>query len=413
MPGIRVVVTGIGAITPIGLNTDEFWQGLAKGRSGIGDITLFNTEGFSIKLAAEVKNFNPTEYMSLKRTDRSGRATQFALAAAKMAMENAQLDMAREDRGKVGVVIATSGMTSLIAEAGQTIKQKPARVDPLLMTRSGQCMVSSQVGLELGAKGMNTTVNSACASGSDALGASLSYIRLGYADAIIAGGAEAGVNAVTLALCGRVGALSKEPDPRKASRPFDLKRDGFVLGEGAGMLVLESLEHALRRGAPILAEIAGAGWSFDAFNETAPDDEQQAVAMGNALKNAGVTIDDIEYINAHGTGTQLNDLTETRAIKRVFGEKAYSIPVSSNKSMIGHLAAAAGAVEAIATVLTIKHNLIPPTINYENPDPGCDLDCVPNQARSQPVNVCLSNSFGMGGQNCCLVIQRYKEEKDG
>jgi 3-oxoacyl-[acyl-carrier-protein] synthase II len=271
-------------------------------------------------------------------------------------------------------------------------------------------MVATQVGLELGINGLNTTVNSACASGSDALGEAASYIRLGYAEVIVAGGAEAGVNPVALAMCGRVGALSREPDPGKASRPFDLERDGFVLGEGSGILVLESREHALERGAPILAELAGCGWSFDAFNEIAPDDEQEAAAIRNALKNAGVDAAQVDYINAHGTSTRLNDVTETRAIKRAFGDEAYRLSISSNKSMTGHLAAAAGAVEAIATVLTIKHSMIPPTINYKTPDPECDLDYVPNRVRRKAVNIGLSNSFGMGGQNCCLVIKKYKEK---
>jgi len=405
----RVVITGIGAVTPIGLNIDEFWQGLITGRSGVGTITLFDSAKYPIKIAAEVKGFDPAKYMSLKRADRTGRCTQFAIAAAKMALESSGLEMTRVNRERVGVVIATTGMVSLNAEYGEVIKNRPSRIDPLFMTKSGQCMVPSQVGLELGAKGLNTSVNSACASGSDSLGAALSYIRAGYADVIFAGGAEAGVNPVSLAVCARVGALSREPDPKKASRPFDLKRDGFVLGEGSGMLMLESLEHALRRGATILAELAGVGWSFDAFNETAPDAEQEAAAMRNALQNARTAATEVDYINAHGTSTKLNDSTETRAIKLALGERARQIPVSSNKSMIGHLACAAGSVEAVATVLTISRGILPPTVNYEVPDPECDLDYVPNQARSQMVNTCLSNSFGMGGQNCCLVIKRYKE----
>ena len=406
----RVVITGMGAVTPIGLTVEEFWKSLIDGKSGVGRITQFDAGAFPVIIAAEVKDFDPLRYMSPKRADRTARSTQFALAGARMAVESAQLDLSREDPERAGVVIATSGMTHLIADAGETLKTRPMRVDPLIIAKSGQCMVASQVGLELGLKGLNTTINSACASGSDALGAALSYIRLGYADILIAGGAEAGVNAVALACCGRVGALSKNPDPAAASRPFDLKRDGFVLGEGAGILVLESLEHARQRNAPILAEIAGAGWSFDAFNETAPDDEQQAAAMRKALANSEASLTEVDYINAHGTATRLNDSTETMAIKRTFRERAYRVPVSSNKSMIGHLAAAAGAVEAIASVMTIKHGIISPTVNLENPDPECDLDYVPGKARVQGVDLCLSNSFGMGGQNCCLVIKKYKED---
>jgi 3-oxoacyl-[acyl-carrier-protein] synthase II len=406
----KVVVTGLGAVTPIGNNIGEYWQGLVEGRSGAGPITLFDAAAYPVKIASEVKNFDPAAWMPLKRMDRSGRCTHFAIAAAKMALESAAIDLSAINRQRMGVVIATTGMVSLNAEYGEAIKNRPMRIDPLFITRSGQCMVPSQVGLEIGAKGINTSINSACASGSDALGAALSYLRLGYADIIIAGGAEAGVNPVSLAVCARVGALSRQMDPSRASRPFDRQRDGFVLGEGAGILVLETLEHARQRGAHILAELAGAGWSFDAFNETAPDYEQEAAAIRNALENAGLAPGDIDYINAHGTSTRLNDSTETRAIKAVFGSRAYSIPVSSNKSMIGHLAAAAGAVEAVACVLTLNNGIIPPTIHYENPDPECDLDYVPGSARYQTADSCLSNSFGMGGQNCCLVIKKFKEE---
>jgi 3-oxoacyl-[acyl-carrier-protein] synthase II len=267
-------------------------------------------------------------------------------------------------------------------------------------------MVSAQVGLEIGARGPNSSLNSACASGSDVLGTALNYLRLGHAEVIVAGGAEMQVNPVAIAITGRVGALSKETDPAKACRPFDLNRNGMVFGEGAGFLILETYAHAQERGAPVLAELAGAGWSFDAYNETAPDAEHQAVAMRMALQDAAITPDEVDYINAHGTATKLNDAAETKATKIVLGDRAYKIPISSNKSMIGHLACAAGAIEAVAAVMTIQNSIIPPTINYETPDLDCDLDYVPNKARHQPVAVCLSNSFGMGGQNCCLIIKR-------
>jgi 3-oxoacyl-[acyl-carrier-protein] synthase II len=405
----RVVITGLGAITPIGLNIEEFWQGLVNGKSGVGYITLFDTGNYPVKIAAEVKNFDPGNFMPLKRADRNGRAAQFALAAARMAIGSSKLDLSGEDRTRIGVIIATSGMPAMNTEHAETIKNKPARLDPLFMIKTGQCMVSSQVGLEFGLKGVNTTLNSACASGSDALGEALNFLKLGHADVIVAGGADTGVNLVALACCSRVGALAKDSEPAKASRPFDLNRTGFVMAEGAGIMALETLEHARKRRAQILAELAGAAWSFDAFNETAPDAEQQATAIRNAINNAGITPVDINYINAHGTGTKLNDSTETKAIKMVFGDLAYRIPISSNKSMIGHLATAAGSVEAVATVLAIQNNIIPPTINYETPDPECDLDYVPNQARQKSVNACLSNSFGMGGQNCCIVIKRFGE----
>jgi len=403
----RVVITGLGAITPLGLTVKDYWEGLIQGRSGIGPITLFDASSYPVKVAAEVKGFEPTDYMHIKRVDRTARCTHFAIAASKIAVESARLDMSRERPERVGVIIATTGMVTLIGEQTEILKRRgPMRIDPLLIPKISANMVPVQVGLEIGAKGPNSSINSACASGSDALGTALSHIRLGHADVMIAGGAETQITPIGIAATGLVRALSRNPDPQKACRPFDLDRDGFIFGEGAGIMVLETYEHAQERGAPILAELAGAGWSFDAYNETAPDAEQQAVAVRMALKDAGISPEEVDYINAHGTSTKLNDAAETKAIKMVFGERAYKIPVSSNKSMMGHLACAAGAVEAIAAVMTIKNGTIPPTINYETPDPDCDLDYVPNKARHQAVNVCLSNSFGLGGQNCSLIIKR-------
>ena len=404
----RVVITGLGAITPLGLTVEDYWRGLIEGKSGIGPITLFDASAYPVKLAAEVKDFEPTDYMDIKRVDRTGRCTQFAIAAARMAMAAARLDMSREKPEKVGVIIATSGMVSLITDQGEIIKKRgPMRIDPLFISKMAPSMVPAQVGLEIGAKGPNSALNSACASGSDALATARNSLLLGHAEVIIAGGAEANISPIGIASTGRVGALSRQTDPRKASRPFDLNRDGFVFGEGAGIVVLETLEHARAREAPILAELAGAGWSFDAYSETAPDADTQAVAMRAVLQNAGVSPEEVDYINAHGTSTRLNDAAETRAIRMVFGERAYKIPVSSNKSMMGHLACAAGAVEAVAAVMTVREGVIPPTINYETPDPDCDLDYVPDKARRQGVDICLSNSFGMGGQNCSLIIKRF------
>jgi len=403
----RVVITGLGAITPLGLTVEDYWDGLTKGRSGIGPITLFDASSYPVKVAAEVRGFEPTDYMHIKRVDRTARCTQFAIAAARMAVESARLDMSREKPERVGVEIATSGMLTLLLDQGEILKKRgPMRIDPLLISKIAASMVPAQVGLEIGAKGPNSSLNSACASGSDALGTALNHLRLGHADVMIAGGAETQVNPIAIAVTGIVGALSRNPDSQTACRPFDLNRDGLVFGEGAGIMVLETYEHARERGAPILAELAGAGWSFDAYSETAPDAEQQAVAMRTALKDADTSPEEVDYINAHGTSTKLNDAAETKAIKIVCGERAYKIPISSNKSMIGHLACAAGAVEAVAAVMTIKNGIIPPTINYETPDPDCDLDYVPNKTRHQAVNVCLSNSFGLGGQNCCLIIKR-------
>jgi 3-oxoacyl-[acyl-carrier-protein] synthase II len=263
-----------------------------------------------------------------------------------------------------------------------------------------------QVGMLLGAKGPNSTVNSLCASGADAIGTAMNFIRLGYADLMIAGGTDSSISPVGIAGVDILGALSHQLDPLKASRPFDANRDGFVFGEGTGILVLESYEHAKKRGAPILAEVAGAGWSFDAYDQTAPASETEAYAMRTALQNAGVKPEEVDYINAHGTSTKLNDACETKAIKMVFGEKAYNIPISSTKSMIGHIICAAGAIEAIASILIMNNGIIHPTINYETPDPECDLDYVPNVTRPAKVDICLTNSFGLGGENCCLVLKR-------
>lgn len=407
-PERRVVVTGLGAITPLGLTVEDFWDGLVNGMSGIGYITLFDATNYPVKIAAEVKEFDPALYMDEKRAGRTGRCTQFAIAATRMAMEAAGLNMVDEAAEKVGVMIATSGMTSMLVDESDTIKSRPNRIDPLLITKMAPSMVCSQVALEIGARGPNTSINSACASGSDAIGLAMNHILLGNADVIIAGGAEANISPAAIAATARVGALSREPDPSRASRPFDLNRSGFVYGEGAGILILESLDHAQKRGAPILAELAGAGWSFDAYNDTAPDPNIEAIAIKNALESAGIAPRQVDYINAHGTGTKLNDAAETQAIKMALGEWAYRVPISSNKSMIGHLACAAGAIEAVASVMTIVKGVIPPTINLETPDPECDLDYVPNKARCHKVNICLSNSFGMGGQNCCLVFKKFE-----
>jgi len=392
----------------LGLTVEEHWNGLTNGKNGIGPITVMDVSNFPVFVAGEVRNFEPLDYMDIKRVDRTGRCSQYAIAAARMALESAGIDMSKMNPERVGTVVATSGMTSLLIDQKEKLMTKPRRLDPLLINKVGPSLVAAQVGLVLGAKGLNTTINSACASGSDALGTALMHLRLGHADVLMAGGSEVSVNIIGISTCSAVGALSKEEDPDKASRPFDLNRNGFVFGDGAGIVILETYEHAAERGAPILAELAGVGWSFDAYNEAAPDAEQQAVAMSNAIKDAGLSSNDIDHINAHGTSTKLNDSAETAATKIVFGERAYKIPMSSNKSMTGHLACAAGSVEAIAAVKTIETGVIPPTINYETPDPECDLDYVPNEARQQKVDIVLSSSFGMGGQNCCVVIRRAK-----
>ena len=400
----------MGVITPVGLNLEEFWAGLASGKSGISHITHFDASNYPVKVAAEVNGFDPVNYVDAKIVDRNPRCVPFGLAAVKEAVTSARLDMTKEDPGRVGVVTANSIENDYIIKQNEIFQTRGARrADPLFISKAGPTAMSIQVGMFLGANGPNISVNSLCASGADAIGNALNHIRLGYADVMIAGGSDASLEPVSIAGLNILGALSREPDPAKACRPFDLNRSGFVYGEGAGMVVLESYEHAKKRGAPILAELAGAGWSFDAYDSTAPLAETEAMAINIALQDAGVKPEEVDYINAHGTSTKLNDASETKAIKIVFKDNAYKIPISSSKSMFGHSIAAAGAVEAIATVLAMNKGVIPPTINYETPDPECDLDYVPNVARQAEVNICLSNSFGLGGQNCCLVIKRFNE----
>jgi 3-oxoacyl-[acyl-carrier-protein] synthase II len=407
----RVVVTGLGTINPLGLNVKDFWEGLVAGKSAIGPITHFDASNFRVKVDAEVHGFDAAKYMDLKVVDRTSRTIQFAIAAAKEAIQSSSLDMTKENPERVGVIIATMTEQGYVVwgwEQFQKSGPRGARVDPLFITKSSASAASMQVGMRLGAKGPNSAVNSLCASGADAIGAAMNFIRLGYADVMIAGGSDASLEPVGMAGIDILGALSHETDPSKACRPFDLNRNGFVYAEGTGLVVLESYEHAKRRGASILAELAGAGWSFDAHDATAPAPESEAYAMRTALQNAKVKIEEVDYINAHGTSTKLNDACETKAIKMVFGEHAYKIPVSSTKSMIGHSITAAGAIEIVAAILIISKGIIHPTINYETPDPECDLDYVPNVARPAQVNVCLSNSFGLGGENCCLVLKRLK-----
>jgi 3-oxoacyl-[acyl-carrier-protein] synthase II len=405
----RVVVTGMGTINPLGLSVKEFWEGLVAGKSAIGPITHFDSSNFRVKVDAEVHGFNATKYMDLKAIDRTSRTIQFAIAASKEAIQSAALDMTRENPERVGVTIATMTEQGYVVWGWELYqKSGPRRADPLFITKSTASAASMHVGMMLGAKGPNSAVNSLCASGADAIGTAMNFIRLGYADVMIAGGSDASLEPVGMAGIDILGALSHEPDPSKACRPFDLNRNGFVYAEGAGLVVLESYEHARKRGASILAEIAGAGWSFDAHDATAPAPESEAYAMRTALQNAGAKIEKVDYINAHGTSTKMNDACETKAIKMVFGEHAYKIPISSTKSMIGHSITAAGAIETVAAILIMNKGIIHPTINYETPDPECDLDYVPNVARPAQVNVCLKNSFGLGGENCCLVLKRLK-----
>jgi 3-oxoacyl-[acyl-carrier-protein] synthase II len=405
-----VVVTGVGVICPLGLNVPEFWENLAAGRSGVSRISRFDATNYPVKVAAEVKGFDPTSYLDPKVVQRNPRAVHFAIPATREAISQAGLDMNKEPPERVGVVSSSMLEYRYVGEDWVKLREKgPRRVDPLLLTKAGPSTVSLQIGMLLGANGPNVSVNSLCASGSEAIAAASDYIRLGYADVMVAVASDASLSELGIAATSLVGALTKEPDPDRASRPFDLSRNGFVYGEGCGVLIIEILEHAKERGAPVLAEVAGVGRTFDAYDTTAPRPETEAAAMKLALKSAGVEPSEVDYINAHGTSTKLNDVSETRAIKLAFGDGAYRVPVSSFKSMFGHLVTATGAVEAIGTILAMRSGLIPPTIHYETPDPDCDLDYVPNTARKVEINICLKNNFGLGGQNCCLVLKKFTD----
>ena len=408
----RVVVTGMGAVTPLGSSVEQFWDGLVAGRSGIGPITLCDTTRYPTRIAGEVWDFEPDKYISSRESRRMARFSQLSLAAAYMAIEDASLDLDREDAERIGVLLGNgAGGLSTTQDACADMTTKGAmRINPFFVPMMLPNMASANVARLVGAKGYNSTVVTACAASNQAIGEAAEAIRRGAVDVVLAGGSEASITEIGLSGFCILKALSTHnEEPEKASRPFDANRDGFVPAEGAGILILESLEHALERGATILAEVAGYGASSDAFHAVQPDEtgEGASRAMRWALANAGITTDDVDYINAHGTSTPLNDAVETMAIKSVFGELAYSVPISSTKSMIGHALGGAGALEAVACIKTILDGIIHPTMNQENPDPACDLDYVPNVARRQPVDVVLSNSFGFGGQNTCIVLRRF------
>ncbi len=408
----RVVVTGLGLVCPVGLDVETSWKNLLAGVSGVRRITQFDATGFPVQIAAEIEGFDPSPYMDFKMARRSGRFAQIGTAAAKQALCSGGLEIDETNRDDIGVICASTGGVFVMGKQEEIIEQRgPNRVDPLLIPRLGPHMAAARIGRVLGVRGPNTTINSACASGTDALGHAFNLIRTGAADVLLAGGAEAIISPLAIAGMAVLGALTRDwnDEPQRASRPFDAKRSGFVLGEGAGMLLLESEERALVRGATIICEFAGAGWSFDATDDAAPDASGQALAMRRAMECAGVTPDQISYINAHGTSTELNDKAETAAIKMALGEKhARRVAISSTKSMTGHIAAGAGGVEAVISALAIRDNVIPPTINYEEPDPECDLDYTPNRKRELEVDVVLSNSFGLGGQNATIVLRRYR-----
>ncbi|HLT58771.1 MAG: beta-ketoacyl-ACP synthase II [Limnochordales bacterium] len=407
----RVVVTGIGAVTPIGVGKDALWDALARGVSGIGPITRFDAADYPTRFAGEVRQFDPTEYMDRKDARRLDRFVQYAWAATRMALEDAKLDPARVDGERMGVLIGSGigGIEVLEQQIRVLAERGPSRVSPFLVPMMIPDMAAGYVSIQTGAKAHNACTVTACASGANAIGDAARIIERGDADIMITGGSEASVTPVALAGFSAARALStRNDDPQRASRPFDKERDGFVLAEGAGILILESLEHAQARGARIYGEVAGYACTGDAYHITqpAPEGEGAYRALKLALQDAGVAPEQVDYINAHGTSTEYNDYFETLAIKRALGEAAYKVAISSTKSMTGHLLGAAGAVEAIACLLAMKHGLIPPTINYEVPDPGCDLDYVPNAARKAQVNVAVSNSFGFGGHNAVLVFRK-------
>jgi len=409
----RVAITGLGALTPIGNDVKTMWDNLLAGKSGAGPITQFDTTHFKTHFACEVKDFDPTAVVGKKDARRMDRFTQFAVATAWQALGDCGLEVTHENAPRIGVMIGTGigGISTILSQIEEMLLKGPDRVSPFLVPMMLPDTAAGQVAIQFGLKGPNLCPVSACATGSHAVGEAAEWVRRGAADVVLAGSAEAAIIPVAVAGFNNMTAISTRNDaPEKASRPFDKNRDGFVVGEGAGVLVLEELEHALARGARIYAEVLGYGASADAYHITAPEETGAgaAQAMRVALAQAGLRPDQIDYINAHGTSTPLNDKSETAAIKRVFGEAAYHVAISSTKSMTGHLLGAAGAVEAVIAARVIAGCIIPPTINYETPDPNCDLDYVPNVARHQLVNTVMSNSFGFGGHNAVIIFGRYQ-----
>ena len=407
----RVVVTGLGVVAPLGNDVDTFWRRLVAGDSGVGEVTRFDTTGYRVHIAAEVQDFDPEDYLAKRQVRRLDLFSLYAVAAAKIAAADAGFDPGPEAE-RVGAVVGSGvgGLQTLHTETNKLLTKGPERVNPLLVPMMIPNMGAAHVSLELGTKGPLSATCTACAAGSDAIGYAARIIRSGEADVMFAGGSEAPISPIGISGFAAARALSmRNDDPTHASRPFDAGRDGFVIGEGSGCLVLESLEHAQARGARIYAELAGAGMSSDAFHMTRPDEsgKSQARALKMALAEAGLQAEDVDYINAHGTATGAGDVAETRAIKVALGEHAHKVAVSSNKSMIGHCLGASGAIEAVATVLTVVNSLIPPTINLTDADPDCDLDYVPLESRFQKVDVAASNSFGFGGHNVTLVFRRF------
>lgn len=409
----RVVVTGLGLVSPLGIGVESNWEALRTGRSGIGPITKFDVSNFPTQIAGEIKDFRSEDFMDKQQIRRFDIFIHYAMASARMAMDESGLKINSSNKNRVGCVTGSGlgGLTLLEHSHKLLLEKGPRRLSPFFIPGIIANMVPGQIAIEFGVKGPNMSIETACASGSHAIGEAFKMIRDGTSDAMITGGTEAVITPLGLGgFCSMRALSTRNHEPEKASRPFDLDRDGFVMGEGAGILILEELNQALERGATIYAEVGGYGLSGDAYHITAPEpDGGGAIScMTMALEDAGLKPENIDYINAHGTSTKLNDISENKAIKNVFGEHAHKLAISSTKSMTGHLLGAAGGVETIYTVLTIKHETIPPTINYETPDPECDLDYVPNVAREAKVRAAMTNSFGFGGTNGCLIFKSYE-----
>jgi len=410
----RVVITGLGPVSPVGIGKNNFWQSLIQGKCGIDRISYFDTEKYPTKIAAEVKDFDYTNYISTKEANRMDKSTQFSIVAAMLALEDSKLKITEKDSYSAGVIIGSGigGIGTFEKQHKILLEKGPGRVSPFFVPMMISNISAGEIAIKIGAKGPNGVITTACASSTHALGMAFKLLQHGDAQIIISGGTEAAISPMALAGFCKMRALSTQNDyPKKASKPFDRERDGFIMGEGAGILVLETLQHAKERNANIYAEILGFGMTADAYHITAPAPEGEAAAkaMEIALKDANIETSQIDYINAHGTSTPLNDKLETLAIKKVFGKHAYNLKVSSIKSMTGHLLGASGGVEAISTALTLKNDIIPPTINYNSPDLDCDLDYVPNKSKKEIVNYAMSNSFGFGGHNGVIVLGKYKE----
>lgn len=410
----RVVVTGLGVISPVGSGVEKFWKSLVEGKSGIRPITHFDASLFDCRICGDVLDYNPLDHFNSKEARHLSRFVQFAAVASREAARNAQLDLRKLDLDRVGVLIGSGigSIETLEHEHQKFLEKGPSRITPHFIPKIIINEAAGQVSIETGARGPVTCVATACSTATNAIGDAFRFIQYGDADVMISGGTESATTVMGVGGFCALKALSRRNDaPEKASRPFDLNRDGFVMAEGAGIVILETLEHAKRRGAPILAEMIGYGRTSDAYHITAPESSGRgaAKAMELAIKDAGLTPKDISYINAHGTSTELNDKVETLAVKKVFGEYARKVPMSSTKSMTGHLLGAAGGVEFAASVFTIRDGIIPPTINYETPDPDCDLDYVPNAARRAKVSVVMSNSLGFGGHNATVVVKKFQE----